>query len=224
MIQNASKLGEWWKFLVFATLFYAIVLRFIVYLLSRLGLNMAIKRSFLTLDGAKRLLKDMNEPIISTHASKNEQKFIQKNSAYDQKITVLDASYDSVQGWAIPKENLSVIADSMKVISPKFFETGGGNTLDEDMEIIHHSQGEVLLYVKSWEPPTMDFIDYLEALVKRVDKVIVCPVGTEKDAYETDTREVNVWARKLSTLNSEKVWLKISSAKALGREALNAES
>jgi len=224
MIQNASKLGEWWKFLAFATLFYAILLRFVVYLLSQVGLNRAIGRSFLMLDGAKKLLNDMNEPIISTHANENEQQFIQRSTAYDQMIHILDASYDAVQGWAISEENLSVIADSMKVISPKFFEAGGANTLDEDMEIIHHSKGEVLLYVKSWEPPTMDFIDYLEALAKRVDKVVVCPVGTMEDQYETDTREVNVWARKLSMFGSKKVWLRISSAKALGREALNAES
>ena len=224
MIQNASKLGEWWKFLAFATLFYAIILRFVVYLLTEFGLNRAIKKSFLTLDGAQKLLNDMNELIISTHANENEQQLIQRHTAYDQMLNSLDASYDIVQGWAILKESLSVIADSMKVISPKFFEVGGGNTLDEDMEIIHHSQGEVLLYVKSWEPPTMDFIDYLEALIKRVDKVIVCPVGTIEDAYKTEAREVNVWARKLSILGSEKVWLRVSSVKTLSREALNAES
>ena len=224
MIQNASKLGEWWKFLAFATIFYAIILRFTVYLVSEFGLKKAIQRSFLTLDGAKKLLNDMNEPIISTHANENEQQFIQRSTAYDQMINSLDASYDSVQGWAISKENLSVIVDSMKVISPKFVEVGGANTLSEDTEIIHHSQGEVLLYVKSWEPPTMDFIDYLEALAKRVDKVVVCPIGTIEDKYETDAKKVNVWARKLSMLGSKKVWLKSSSAKALGREALNAES
>jgi len=208
MIQNASKLGEWWKFLAFATLFYAIILRFVMYLLSEFGLKKAIQRSFLTLDGAERLLQDMNEPIISTHANENEQQFIQRHTAYDRMTNALDASYDSVQGWAIPEENLSVIADSMKVISPKFFEVGGGNTLDEDTEIIHHSQGEVLLYVKSWEPPTMDFIDYLESLAKRVDKVVVCPVGTLEDKYKTEAKEVNVWARKLSLFKNENVWLR----------------
>jgi hypothetical protein len=208
MIQNASKLGEWWKFLAFATLFYAIILRCIIYFLSCFGLNRAIKRSFLTLDGSKKLLNDMNEPIISTHAPKNEQQFIQKSSVYDKIITALDTSYDSVQGWAIPKEKLSVITESMNVITPKFFEVGGGNTLDEDNEIVHLSHGEVLLYVKSWEPPTMDFIDYLETLIKRVDKVIVCPIGTTEDQYHTEVKEVNVWARKLSMLESKKVWLK----------------
>ncbi len=208
MIRNASKLGEWWKFLAFATLFYAIILRFVMYLLTEFGLKRVIRKSFLTLDGAKRLLHDMNEPIISTHANENERQFIQRHTAYDQMINVLDASYDSVQGWAISEENLSVIADSMKVISPKFFKVGGRNTLDEDMEVIYHSQGEVLLYVKAWEPPTEEFIEYLEALVKRADKIIVCPVGTLEDKYETEARKVNVWARKLSMFGSEKVWLK----------------
>jgi len=224
MIQNAAKLGEWWKFLAFSTLFYAIILRFAMYLLSEFGLKRAIRKSFLTLDEVKKLLNDMNEPIISTHANENERQFIQRNTAYAQMLNTLDASYDSVQGWAIAKENLSVIADSMNVISPKFVEVGGGNSLDEDMEIIYHSLGEVLLYVKAWEPPTMDFIDYLEALAKRVNKVIVCPVGTIENTYETQAREVNVWARKLSIFGSEKVWLRSSSAKALGREAENAES
>jgi len=199
-------------------------LRFVVYLLSQFGLNRAIRRSFLMLDGAQKLLNDMNEPIISTHANENEQQFIQRSTAYDQMIHLLDASYDAVQGWAIPEENLSVIADSMNVISPEFSEVGGGNTLDEDREIIHYSKGEVLFYVKSWEPPTMDFIDYLEGLAKRVDKVVVCPIGTLEDKYETEAKEVNVWARKLSMFGNKKVWLKTSSAKALGREALNAES
>ena len=208
MIQNASKLGEWWKFLVFATLFYAIILRFMLYMLTSLGLNRAIKRSFLTLDGVERLLKDMNEPIISTNALKKEQQFIQKNGEYNQTINTLDNSYDSVQGWAIDEDSLLVIADSMSVISPKFFEVGGRKTLSEDNETIHLSSGEVLFYVKSWEPPTMDFVDYLESLLSRVDKVVVSPVGTVEDAYKTDEREVNVWARKLANLSSEKVWLK----------------
>jgi hypothetical protein len=41
-----------------------------------------------------------------------------------------------------------------------------------------------------------------------VDKVVVCPVGTLEDKYETEAKEVNVWARKLSMFGSEKVWLR----------------
>jgi hypothetical protein len=208
MINNASKLGEWWKFLLFATLFYAIVLRFIVYVLASFGLKRAIKKSFLTLDGVERLLKDMNEPIISTNAPKNEQKFVQQSSKYGQKVDSLDASYDFVLGWAIPKSSLVAIADSMSVLTPKFFEVGGGNSLDEDNEIVHLAHGEILLYVKAWEPPIMDFMDFLDSLSSSVDKIVVYPIGTKNDEYKTNSKEVSVWARKLSTLNSKKVWLK----------------
>lgn len=224
MINNASKLGEWWKFLAFATLFYAIVLRFLMYLLSVFGLNKAIKKSFLALNGAKKLLNEMNEPIISTNAKQNEVVFTGTDVDYQRVIYSLDTSYDVVQGWAIPKEQLIVISDSMKVISPKLYEVGGGNTLEEDSEIIHLSHGEVLLFVKAWEPPTMDFMDFLELLAEQVDKVVVFPVGTVQEQYEAEEKEVNIWARKLSSCNHKNVWLKQSNAKASNKESLNAES
>jgi len=68
MINNASKLGEWWKFLAFSTLFYAIVLRFLMYLVSVMGLGIAVKKAVLSLEGVSILIRDMNEPIITTNA------------------------------------------------------------------------------------------------------------------------------------------------------------
>ena len=76
MIANASKLGEWWKFLTFSTLFYAIILRFLMLLITSFGLRYALKRSFLTLEGVSTLLHDMNEPIISTHATTAEKQLV----------------------------------------------------------------------------------------------------------------------------------------------------
>jgi len=208
MINNASQLGEWWKFLAFATLFYALLLRFIMYLFSSLGLSRAIKKSFLTLKGANRLLKEMNEPIITTRAVNDEEKFVPTEESYAQIIHALDASYDVVQGWAIPKEQLVVLNDSFSVIAPKFFEVGGANSFEEDNEVISKSQGEVLFFVKGWEPPTMDFVDYLQELSRKVDKVIVVPVGTAENNYEIKQHTIDVWDRKLSQLAEEKVWLK----------------
>jgi hypothetical protein len=208
MIHNASKLGEWWKFLAFATLFYAIFLRFVMYLLATLRWHIAVKKSLLSLEGVSTLLRDMNEPIISTHAQDDEKSIESSNEGEVQSIRKLDASYDMVQGWAMSEEQLHVLNDAMHVITPLVYDVGGTNTLEEDAEIIHKSHGEVLLYVKAWEPPTMDFMDYLEALVAQVDKVVVVPVGTEEQAYVADDKMRKVWAQKLAQLGSKKVWLK----------------
>ena len=143
-----------------------------------------------------------------------------KGSHTMQEIEDLDSSYDRTLGWAMSDEALRVLNDSMKVITPMAFDVGGTNSLEEDSEIISKCRGEVLFYVKSWEPPTMDFVDFLEALTEAVDKVILAPVGTAEDTYLPKSRELEMWGRKLQTLNSDKVWLKRSSAKALSREEL----
>ena len=209
MINNASKLGEWWKFLALATFFYAIVLRLFMYLLSLVGLNVAVKKSLLSLEGVSTLLRDMNEPIITTNAQEGIEKNETSIEGSLQTLQKLDASYDMVQGWAMSEEQLHVLNDSMQVITPLVYDVGGTNTLEVDAEIIHKSHGEVLLYVKAWEPPTMDFIDYLEALVENVDKVLVVPVGTQEDNYNTQSKMVDIWVRKLALLKSTKVWLKL---------------
>ena len=206
MIKNASLLGEWWKFLLFSTLFYAIILRFGIYLLSQFGLNKAIERSFLTLDGSQKLLSDMNEPIITTSAKKSEEGLPSKDLAYKQIVKHLNTSYDTVLGWALDKEKILPLSDSMHVESVHFFEVGGSNTLEEDKEVIAKCKGEVLLYVKAWEPPTMDFVDFLEMLCEKVEKVTVAAVGTAANTYVSTRKERAVWARKLTTLNASKVW------------------
>lgn len=207
MISHASKLGEWWKFLAFSTLFYAIFLRFAMLILASFGFSAAVKQSLLTLKGTPKLLREINEPIISTHAKRGEKAFISDDGNYANIINRLDASYDVIQGWAIPHDELLVLGDSMKIISPKCFEAGGANSFEDDSEVIFNSHGEVLLFVKAWEPPTMDFIDYLSELTDNVDKVIVVPIGTVENHYETTHKETDVWENKLSLLGDVKVWL-----------------
>ena len=208
MISHANILGEWWKFLAMATLFYAIFLRFLIYLLASIGLKRALKKSFFTLRGANKLLTEMNEPIISTRAQKEEEVFVPTSTSYAQILAKLDSAYDAIHGWAIPKENLVVLGDSIEVRASVFVEVGGTNTLDEDSAILTDSQGKILFFVKGWEPPTMDFVDYLDDLSNHVDKVVVFPIGTAEDDYDIAASSVDVWDRKLTQLNKANVWLK----------------
>ena len=209
MVENASKLGEWWKFLAFATLFYAIILRLGMWAVSVIGYRQALKRSFLNLDGVRSLLKAMNEPLITTSSPQHEKQFGGNGNHYAQEIRTFDSSYDRTLGWAMSEEVLPVLNDAMQIISPVLEDVGGTNTLDEDREIVLRSKGEVLLYVKAWEPPTMDFADFLESLAKVADKIIVAPVGTAPDGYRPKESELAVWGRKLWDLGEKKVWLKV---------------
>ena len=209
MIQNASKLGEWWKFLAFATLFYAILLRFTLWLFTLWGFKYALFKSFLNLEGCATLLREMNEPIISTASPKEEQLFSSHEKQYGMQIAKLNSSYDVTLGWAMSSSELRVLNDTMHVTSKEVFEVGGANSLSEDSAIISKSQGNVLFYVKSWEPPTMDFVDFLEELTPMVERVTLTPRGTSKEKYVATQKELEMWGRKLETLHLKKVWLKI---------------
>ena len=209
MISHASTLGQWWKFLAMSTLFYAVFLRLLMYIVAVFGFKWALKKSFLSIEGVRALFRDMNEAMISTSALNEESEFISfADGSTVPTVHTLDSSYDMVQGWAIPKEQLIVLNDSMHILCPHLFEVGGGNSLAEDSNIIRQSSGEILLYVKAWEPPTMDFMDYIDALLVKVDKVIIYPIGMAEEGYKPKMKFVDIWARKISTLKEEKVWLK----------------
>ncbi|MDQ7085802.1 MAG: DUF2868 domain-containing protein [Sulfurovum sp.] len=208
MINDASSLGAWWKFLLCATIFYAIFLRFCLYLLSVLGFQLAITKSILSMEGVKQILEDMNEPIISTHAIESMDSYEVVHTGELQIIDAFRDSYNGVQGWAMPVEKLLVLNDILSINSQVLYEVGGTNSLKVDSEIIAKSQGEILLYVKGWEPPTMDFIDYLEELLIEVDRVTVMPIGTEENSYIPMPKSIEVWSRKLALLEHNKVYFK----------------
>ena len=209
MIDHASMLGAWWKFLAMATLFYAIILRFMVYLLSVWGVKRALKRAFLTLDGAARLLKEMNEPLITTHEEEQQEAEKIPSDIPEDTHARLEHRYNMIQGWSIDTKMLSVLADTFGVKASRMAEVGGNNTLQADQEVIDDTNGSVLLFVKAWEPPTMDFIDYLQALIPKSDTILVFPVGTPETDFKPAPKAVNVWVRKLASLGSDTVEVKV---------------
>ena len=207
MVANAAKLGEWWKFLACATLFYAIIVRFGMWLLASFGFQRALKKSLMSLEGVERLLYEMNTPLVTTTAPKRELAFAQETQQYSRVLQAVAPYYKTTLGWAMSKEDIIILNDSMQVKSATVLDIGGTNTLQEDAHIFSGLQGEVLLYVKSWEPPTMDLVDALLAITTEVDKVTLFPVGISADNYLPTPQEFNIWERKIQTLNHPKVWL-----------------
>ncbi len=208
MVSHAAMLGAWWKFLAMATFVYAILLRFGMYLLAGWGLSRAIRRSMPAIDGADVLLRDMNEPLVTTHPDeKSLSSDMTQESFYQRTDTKLTPSYDAIVGWATPEETLLSLCDSFSVAASKCMEAGGSRTLEEDRHTLEALGGTVLLFVKAWEPPTMEFADFLEAVAKHVSKAVVVPVGTPKEGYAANARHKAVWERKLASLDYPNVWM-----------------
>ncbi len=254
MIHHAAQLGQWWKFLAMATLVYALGLRTLVWIAARIGLRRSVKEAVLTLEGVPVLLEQMNTPVVETTAQQPEPAFVQDSDSYERRVTELEPSYDAVLGWAMDRETIRVILDTLQVETSLIADPGGNRTLEEDAGIVTQITNEmmrmtaiprkmwgmfdemrseamkamipgkgrssaeetpsqedaskdVLMLVKSWEPPMMDWVDFLEDLARAVDRITVAPIGTAEEGYRAASRDVTVWSRKLRLVDLEKVVL-----------------
>ena len=207
LIAHASLLGAWWKFLAMATLFYAVLLRLLLWIVSAKGLTRALHTALMSLDGAKQLLSDMNEPYITTHEQEEDKKTPSTEPHQPSVAHKPVTAYDMVQGWSLDEDRLRFLCDHFDIEAPVCFHVGGNNTLEADEKVIEESSGSVVLFVKAWEPPTMDAVDHIMALIPKVERLVIWPIGLEEDGYVANPRSVAVWVRKLTPLINEKVWI-----------------
>jgi len=209
MIQNADKLGAWWKYLAMVTLFYAIFLRFLLWMATRCGYQEQLEKDFLALDGVEKLLREFNTPFVSTESPKEEKHLEIVKESDEQVAHAVAKVYASIIGWNFSKDEILLVNDAKGISSSNISTVGGNNSFTEDQKVAKEASGEVILYVKSWEPPTMDFIDFVEELLdnKKVQEIQVYPLGTVGRSYESDEREVAIWKRKIQGLKCKKVWV-----------------
>jgi len=212
MVAHADKLGEWWRYLAMATFFYAILLRILFYWVASYILQYVLEQEFLALAGVNRLLREFTTPFISTKASDSEKHLPirEENRTHLKAFKAMSQDqYSNVIGWNFMFDEIVLINDVKNIKVSSFDITGGNHTFEEDEKVAKEAKERVLLYVKSWEPPTMDFVDFLEELIhnKAVKEVEVFLLGTSENAYEYSKKELAIWNRKIEGLGSRKVWI-----------------
>jgi len=207
MIKNADQLGAWWKFLAMATLTYAIVLRLIFWMMAHYGFKQQLQKEFLKLEGVEQLLQEFETAYVSTQSQKREKHLEVLKHSNIEVENATDERYHSVLGWNFSEDALRLIEDSISVHAVNRQVVGGKNSFLEDKKIMTTLEKSVLLYVKAWEPPTMDFMDFLEDVLgkREVKQVDVCPLGTASNGYKSKREDVEIWLRKLETVSSEKL-------------------
>ena len=207
MVQNADKLGAWWKFLAMATLTYALVLRLVFWFMMKAGFNAQLKKEVMALSGVKKLLKEFSTPFVSTQSVKKEEHLeVKEEATMAASETLLDA-YSSLLAWNYSDKTLLLLQDHNKIEAQNIAVVGGRNSFAEEKRIVDGLKGKVLLYVKAWEPPTMDFMDFLADVLakKEVTLVEVCPLGTATENYSSKKSDIDVWLKKLEKLDCEKL-------------------
>jgi len=265
MIENANRLGAWWQYLAMNTLFYAVVLRFALWIFSARILSKKIKEEFFDLYGVRKLLKEFKTPFIETKAPKKEKHLeikkehkkqvktlvettvqeepklpkldivtkpepiiVEPKKEITEEVTeeieeeeriaeseeelaseVIEESYHSIIAWNFSDDEVLLVNDIKQIRASFIASVGGSHSFEEDEAVATRAEEKILLYVKSWEPPTMDFVDFLEELIEnpRVDEIELFPLGLPENNYRSTEKEFSIWNRKIEGLKAKKVWV-----------------
>ncbi len=211
MIESASLLGEWWKFLAMTTLFYALFLRWILVLWTGRELQRATNKATMSIDGVSNMLDEMRRPLITTEAI-DEEVLLESQGEIDIDSTPsLAHDYDIVIGWAMDSDTVRLYSDREGISTRHIYEAGGNHSLEDDEDVIDSASGEILLYVKSWEPPTMDFIDFIIPLAQNSQSLTIYPIKASGDEYKSTDEFYDIWALKVSGLKIGNIKMKRSS-------------
>ena len=207
MIHHADKLGAWWQFLAMATLTYALGLRLIFWIVAHYGLKQQLKKESLSLDGVPTLIKEFQTPFVSTQSHKTEKHLEIQEESVREVDEHLGEEYQAILGWNFSDDHLLLVKDVLGVKANSREGVGGKNSFLEDKKIIDKLKGEVLVYVKAWEPPTMDFMDFLEDILDNdsIKSIEIAPLGMVENHYKGKSEDIAVWLRKLESIDSDKL-------------------
>jgi hypothetical protein len=189
-----------------AMVVYAILLRLVLWVWVHLAYKQALKKEFFAIVGVEKLLSEFATPFVSTQAPTIEKHLDVVESEVSAEGD-LALEYNAILGWNYSEENLHLIVDAFSIHGGSLKIVGGKNSFSEDQAVLSEVERSILVYVKAWEPPTMDFMDFLDDLLgkEKIFKVDICPLGTSSNAYASERRDLQVWLNKLEKIDSVKL-------------------
>ncbi|MGH8578764.1 MAG: DUF2868 domain-containing protein [Gammaproteobacteria bacterium] len=218
---QAQFLGSWWSFLLACLFTYGLLPRLVTLALAWWRLRAAIDFALLHVPGAVQLLNRMNQAMVETQATEPEVRARQVHVPRPRiSPQGLVGGPGYVVNWAGLAMQRDVIQDLLwqqfAVEMKALLNAGGGAALDEDQKTIARlsktpNNQPIVLLVKSWEPPLLEFLDFVQDLrlaigPRRILKVV--PVGLADNASATP-QDLDVWQNKLATLGDP--WVEVQA-------------
>lgn len=174
----AVQLGGWWRFLVAAIVCYGLLPRLATLLVSWARFRRHLSHALPRLPGAPELLARMNSPLVSTAALQPEtaaeipfasQEAAADSTRYGLKCAVVDWS-----GSGIDADTMAGRLGAMGIEQQKLFAAGGARSTQQDSDTVASlcalRPDGIVVVAKSWEPPLLEFLDFLRAIRERCDR------------------------------------------------------
>ena len=204
----AIRLGQWWPFLIAAIICYGLLPRMLTLIISWFRFRHHLSEALYRMPGATELLARMNSPLVSTSALQPEtvaeiDAGIEPAGLATGSDTVKCAVIDW-SGAGNTREFASAQLRALGVEPLEFFRAGGSQSTTQDNDITvalcKLKPEGVAVVVKSWEPPLLEFLDFLRTLRQqcaRRQPIIVLLWGDHESVPDRDRQTWHTTLRQL---------------------------
>lgn len=222
---EAARLGGWWRFLVLAIAVYGLLPRILTFAFARARLRAAARAAVISSPGLSAVFRRIHRAQIETRAAADEPAgAVELPAVRDERAGFAPgAKVSAVINWADIPVGPAILAGAFP--EAEVFAAGGAGGVQQDLALAEKiggdaggKGGDALVLVKAWEPPVMEFIDFVQSLRTAMGgqprAIVVLPVGLEhpEELGPGSDAQVKLWRDRLAAIGDP--WLRVAAGRA----------
>lgn len=208
---QAARLGGWWAFVVLTIAFYGVLPRVFTFWIATVRLRAATRATVMASPGFSAVLRRLHRSQVETVAPRPEisGSDLARPAALGAEVRRVGANLRALINWSAVPISSEVLAATFPGVPQ--FAAGGSASVEADEALVRQlaanaegERGDVLVLVKGWEPPLMEFVDFVQALRGSIDagsaEIVVLPVGLDPDGRlgPANPAQLDIWRNKLA--------------------------
>lgn len=202
---QVDQFGTWWLFVLMSLGIYGLLPRLAMLVICGARYDRAVSDALTGQPGASQALARMRSPLVSTSAGPT---VTDDETAYSHPLPRKRQSSHQLSTVLVSWSGADVRVETMKIPGIEIthrYEAGGHQSLLADRQLAervaqHHSEG-VVVAVKAWEPPTLDFSDFLSALRQQLGaEPVIVVLLMAMDTRPITSTQLETWEAGLFDL------------------------
>ena len=196
----------WWPFVVMSIVCYALLPRLALWIAAGVGVRRATRALLLDDADVSALLDRLSRPSIALNATDAEP----RHAALPRAALVAPPASDGAASaviWAdaLPAAQAQTEAARLgATLSAAPLVAGGAMTLDDDARVCealsHAKPRRVLVFVRAYEPPLWEFLDFAAALRAKLERdAPIVVVAVPEPGQPPSSADVDTWRRTVAT-------------------------
>lgn len=215
---DAARLGSWWRFVALTIAVYALLPRVITLAVAQARLRAAARAAVRAEPGLSAVLRRLHRAQIETRAVEPEvsKEDAPRQGSDEPAAHPAAGNVQAVVNWSGVPVRPELFATAFP--GAQIFEAGGAAAVQDDVALANRlgkAAGDLMIVVKAWEPPLMEFVDFLNTLREARDgdpvMLFVLPLGLDHatEMGAATPAQLKVWRDKLTATGDP--WLRVAA-------------